>query len=281
MNNLFTVLGIVLMSASLATAQSLPQPSPGAETEQMIGLAEVEVEYSRPSAKGRTIFGDLVPYNELWRTGANKCTTLETSEDIMVNDNMLKAGAYSVLTIPGKESWTVIFNNNTELRGTGGYSESEDALRLTVPANSMGRMVESFTIDFSDVTTSSANLNIYWEKTHVALSIKHDYLPIAKKNVEAALKEAEGAYSTYESAAEFYIDNNMEADKALELAKKSVEMNEVFWNVYTLSRAYANKGMYEQAIKAAERSMKLSEEADYKPYIKRNQDNIAKWKEMM
>ncbi len=276
MNRLFTIAAVSLLAINLQ-AQDLPMPSPESETEQMIGLAEVEVSYSRPSMKGRTIFGDLVPYDEMWRTGANKCTTLETGEDIIVNGKNLAAGTYSIFTIPGKEMWTIVFNNNTELWGTGGYNAEEDALRVEVKPSMMSDKVETFTIDFSDVTTSSAHLNIYWESTKVSVKIEHDYMDKALANIEASLQEAQGAFRTFESAAEFYIDNEMEADKALELARRSVEMNEVFWNVYTLSRAYANKGMYDEAIKAAERSLELSEAANYAPYIKRNKENIAKW----
>jgi len=279
MNRLFTIAAVSLLAINLQ-AQDLPMPSPESETEQMIGLAEVEVSYSRPSMKGRTIFGDLVPYDEMWRTGANKCTTLETGEDIIVNGKNLAAGTYSIFTIPGKEMWTIVFNNNTELWGTGGYNAEEDALRVEVKPSMMSDKVETFTIDFSDVTTSSAHLNIYWESTKVSVKIEHDYMDKALANIEASLQEAQGAFRTFESAAEFYIDNEMEADKALELARRSVEMNEVFWNVYTLSRAYANKGMYDEAIKAAERSLELSEAANYAPYIKRNKENIAKWQEM-
>jgi hypothetical protein len=279
MKRLFTIAAVSLLAINLQ-AQDLPMPSPESETEQMIGLAEVEVSYSRPSMKGRTIFGDLVPYDEMWRTGANKCTTLETGEDIIVNGKNLAAGTYSIFTIPGKEMWTIVFNNNTELWGTGGYNAEEDALRVEVKPSMMSDKVETFTIDFSDVTTSSAHLNIYWESTKVSVKIEHDYMDKALANIEASLQEAQGAFRTFESAAEFYIDNEMEADKALELARRSVEMNEVFWNVYTLSRAYANKGMYDEAIKAAERSLELSEAANYAPYIKRNKENIAKWQEM-
>lgn len=279
MNRLFTIAAVSLLAINLQ-AQDLPMPSPESETEQMIGLAEVEVSYSRPSMKGRTIFGDLVPYDEMWRTGANKCTTIETGEDIILNGKNLAAGTYSIFTIPGKEMWTIVFNNNTELWGTGGYNAEEDALRVEVKPSMMSDKVETFTIDFSDVTTSSAHLNIYWESTKVSVKIEHDYMDKALANIEASLQEAQGAFRTFESAAEFYIDNEMEADKALELARRSVEMNEVFWNVYTLSRAYANKGMYDEAIKAAERSLELSEAANYAPYIKRNKENIAKWQEM-
>ena len=276
----FIGLSIAIISGMSAVAQDLPMPSPESETEQMIGLAEAEISYYRPSMKGRTIFGDLVPYNEIWRTGANISPRLELSEDVTINGKAAPAGTYTILTIPGNEKWTIIISKQEELRGTGSYKQEEDLMRFDVMPVALATAVETFTMDFSDLTTNSANLNIYWEKTKVSFPIVHDYMEVALKNIDKALATANGAFSTYESAAEFYIDNNMEADKALELAKKSVDMKATFWNVYTLSRAYANKGMYAEAIKAAEQSMKLSEEAQYQPYVNMNKANIEAWSKM-
>ncbi len=280
--NLIAILGLSLgiMSGISAVAQDLPMPSPECETEQMIGLAEAEISYYRPSMKGRTIFGDLVPYDAIWRTGANVSPMLELSEDVTINGTAAPAGTYTILTIPGKEKWTIIISKQEGLRGTGSYTQEQDLVRFDATPVALSTPVETFTMDFSDLTTNSANLNIYWETTKVSFPIVHDYMEVALENISKSLATADGALSTYESAAEFYIDNNMEADKALELAKKSVDMKATFWNVYTLSRAYANKGMYDEAIKTAEKSLKLSEEAQYQPYVKMNQANIEAWSKM-
>lgn len=273
----FSLLAMALGFSFAASAQNLPMASPSAEIEQTIGLCEVEVEYSRPAMKGRSIFGALVPYNEMWRTGANKATAIEFSDKIKVNGTEIPAGKYSLFTIPGEKEWTIIINKNTELWGTGGYKQEEDVIRLTATPVTMGTAAENFTIDFSDVTSSTGMLNIYWEKTKVSVNLEHDFRDLAMANIEEALKAPDAAHGTYESAAEFYLDNNLDTKKALEWARKSVEMKEVFWNVYTLSRVLKANGMDEQALKAAQRSLVLSEEANYKTYIDLNKKNIEEW----
>ncbi|HPE97742.1 MAG TPA: DUF2911 domain-containing protein [Chitinophagales bacterium] len=263
--------------AGVLQAQQLPMPSPYAEIEQTIGLAEIEIEYSRPSMKGRTIFGDLVPYGEIWRTGANKCVQLEVSDPIMVNGNMLDSGKYSLFTIPGEKEWTIIINTNTELWGAGGYSQEQDVMRFNVPSSGMAETAESFTIDFSNITPNTADCNIYWERTRVSFPIEHDYREKAMANIKEALSKEDAPFGAWESAAEFYIDHDLDKKKALEMAKKSVELKEVFWNVYTLSRAFDYNGMRDEALQAARRSLELAEEAQYKTYIDLNKKNIEAW----
>lgn len=277
MTKSFSFLALALGFTLTAVAQDLPMASPSAEIEQTIGLCEVEVEYSRPAMKGRSIFGALVPYNEMWRTGANKATAIEFSDKVMLNGKEIPAGKYSLFTIPGEKEWTIILNKNTELWGTGGYKQEEDVIRLTATPVSLPNAVENFTIDFSDVTSSKGNLNIYWEKTKVSVNLEHDYREKAMANIEEALKAPDATHNAYESAAEFYMDNNLDAKQALAWARKSVEMKEVFWNVYTLSRALKLNGMDDQALKAAQRSLALSEEANYKTYIDLNKKNIEEW----
>ena len=145
------ILSTLLIGAAFAAqAQKLPQPSPPGEVSQIVGLTDVEVKYSRPSAKGRKVFGDLVPYGKVWRTGANQCTTVEFDGRVMVEGQALPAGKYSLFTIPGEDVWMVIFNKNTELWGEGDRKPEEDVLTLKVkPMN--GDLTETFTISFDAV----------------------------------------------------------------------------------------------------------------------------------
>ncbi|MBP9548566.1 MAG: DUF2911 domain-containing protein, partial [Chitinophagales bacterium] len=265
------------LTAKLLVAQELPQPSPWAETEQMVGLAKVKVVYSRPSMKGRKIFGDIVPLDEVWRTGANASTKISFDDAIAINGKNVEAGEYSLYTIPGKTTWTVIINKNTGLWGSGGYDIKDDVARMEITPTTIPT-TQTFTIDFSDLGDGTANLNLYWENTKVSIPLKNDYKEKALANINSAIAEAEGSYRTYEGAAEYYMDNNMDLDQALTWAKKSVDMSPKFWNVYTLSRVYAAKGMYKEAIEKAEYSLKLAQEANYKTYIDMNTKNIAEWK---
>ena len=260
-------------------AQDLPQPSPSAALSQTVGLTKVSIDYSRPGVKGRAIFGDLVPYGKMWRTGANKATKVEFSTDVKISGKEIKAGAYSLFTIPNKDNWEVIINNNTELWGTGGYKQEEDVVRFTATPKAT-EFTESMLFTVQNVSDSKATVELSWDKTKISFDIEVSVKETAMANIDKAIKDAKNEFRTYNNSARYYIDNNIEPTKALDWAKKSVEMTKKFWNVKTLSEAYALNGDYKMAIKTAEESLKLSEEAKYDPYIKMNKENIEKWKSM-
>ena len=262
-----------------ANAQDLPMPSPAAELEQTIGLTEVELEYSRPSMKGRTIFGDLVPYGENWRTGANASTKIGFSTDVMFGGVAVKAGEYALYTVPGEGEWEVVLNSNLDTWGVDGLETSTDVARVKV-APSAHSKTESMMFYFDDLTNSSANLTLAWEETSVSVAIEVDFMATAKENIEAKLGELDRAYSTYNRIAQFYLDNDMELEQALKYAEMSVEQSKKFWNMKTLSEAQAANGDIKGAIKTAKESLEMSQEANYGPYIKMNEENIAKWEEM-
>ena len=274
-----TILLTVIFSActELLNAQFVPQPSPWSETEQMVGLAKVSVVYSRPSMKGRKIFGDLVPFDEIWRTGANAATKITFDDPLVINGGKIEPGAYSLYTIPGKTSWTIILNKNTGSWGTGGYDTKDDVVRMQVTPTNIPT-TETFTIDFSDLGDGTANLNLYWENTKVTIGIQNDYHEKALANIKDAIAEADGTYGTYEGAAEYYLDNNLDKEQAFIWAKKSVDMNAKYWNTYTLSRAYAAKEMYKEAMDMAQQSLTLAQNAKSKTYVEMNEKNIADWK---
>lgn len=280
MKKLTIVLFLALTGAftfNSAKAQELPQPSPSAEITQMVGLSKVTIKYSRPSMKGRKIFGELVPFGEMWRTGANAATIISFDDPLWISGKKVDAGSYSLYTMPNPTGWTVIINKNTGSWGTGGYNAADDIVRFNANPEPC-ETTETFTIDFSNLGDGTADINLYWENTKVTFAVKNDYKEKALANINDAIKDAESSFRTYEGAAEYYLDNNLDLDQALTWAKKSVDMSEKFWNVYTLSRVYAAKGMYKEAIASAERSLKLSEEASYKTYIDLNNKNLAEWK---
>ncbi len=172
--------GLQLLSVAFAlfftlqlSAQDKPAASPMGKVYQRVGVTDVEVSYSRPSAKGRTIFADngLVPYGKLWRTGANGATTITFSTAVMVGDNKIEAGTYSILSIPTANEWTVIFNSDATLRGTGGYSEAKDVARVVAPVNAAPALVETFKIYFGTVTDTMAELWFAWENAKVMVPV--------------------------------------------------------------------------------------------------------------
>lgn len=281
MKNLVLSLFLVLtLGWSMQAQISTPAPSPLAKMEQMVGLTEVHLEYSRPSAKGRTIFGDLVPYDKLWRTGANAATKVTFSENVVIEGQDLEAGSYALFTIPGEDEWTIIFNTDTEQGGTGNYDEEKDALRVTVKPQALSQHVETFTIGINDITSSSATMNLRWENTQVIVP----FTVFTDIQVEASIAQVMGGPSSrdYYAAASYYLAEGKDPKQALEWINKHLEMDEPkFWTLLAKSRIQAEAGNLKAAIKTAEQSKKMAMDAGYDSYVKMNEENIAMWKNKM
>lgn len=223
-------LSILLLSAHLALAQAqnlrVPVLSPLTLIEQEVGLTKVKLSYARPSAKGRKIFGDLVPYNAIWRTGANASTQLTFTEDVKIAGNALKAGTYALYSIPGETEWTMIIHTNTRHRALSGnvYKQEEDAFRFKVKPGRTSAFVETFTIGFSDITSSSMNLKLAWENTQVKFPIEFDVDARVAEQI-AALSAAPGGMShqNYFLAAEYNFHNSKDLKKADEWILTALE----------------------------------------------------------
>jgi hypothetical protein len=277
-------IGLLILAFSLTTTMmqaqiATPAPSPGAKIEQKIGLTDVTVEYSRPSKKGRTIYGDLVPFDAVWRTGANAATKITFSEDVTFGTAEVKKGSYALLTKPGMKTWTFMLYPHTA-NGVGTYMDSDvQPITTTAEAWQMaeGVNVESFTIGFDNLTNSSGDIYLLWEKTFVAVPIKVN----TDKAVEASITKVMAGPSAgdYFSAAAYYLAEKKDMKKALEWVNKSISMdNEKFWVLRTKSLIQAELGDKKGATATAMRSLELAKEADNKDYIKMNEESIAMWK---
>jgi len=264
-----------VLAASVAVAQELPQASPRGGVEQVVGLTKVEVDYSRPSAKGRLVFGDVVPYDKLWRTGANLNTIIEIGGPVRFGDTDVKAGKYSLFTVPGKEMWVVHLNSNTELWGEDGFKPEENVASIKVKPTS-GEFTETLTFTFANVVNDNADLVLSWEKTHVAIPINADATEQALRNIKEALAKGDVKAGGYGGSARFCLDRNVMSKEALEWAQKSVEMDRKFWTVHTLARAQAANGLSKEAIATAGESLKLAQEAKSDAYVKMNQELIER-----
>ena len=188
------IVGALALSLSWsASAQELPQPSPTSTVDQRIGLTDFSITYSRPATRGRAIFGDLVPYNEVWRTGANACVKFNASTDFTFNGNAVSAGEYALFTIPGENEWTIILSTQTNLWGNTGYTQESDVLRTTVPATT-GDFDESFTMGFKSLSTTGGDLVLEWANTEVSVNLGVDADGESGKNVAKALSDAKRAY---------------------------------------------------------------------------------------
>lgn len=274
-------LALATTFALSTTAQiKAPQPSPTGEIEAMVGLTEIEVEYSRPGKKDREIFGKLVPYGEIWRTGANASTKFKTDKDITINGKELKAGEYALYTIPGEAEWTIIFHNKLEYWGVGDYKEEDDALRVTAKPKALSTSLETFTIEFSHFTNSGAKMMLAWDKTVVSLDIETKLDEQMEAQIKDVLLGGPSA-NDYRAGAEYYMEKGENMDQALEWMNKACEMRpEAFWMMYSKAELLKKMGKNKEAKAAAMKSIevaKASERGDF-GYIKKNEELIESLK---
>jgi hypothetical protein len=219
MNLKFSIAILFLLMQSVYAQQDLKVPtlSPLSEVTQELGLTQVKLSYSRPSAKGRKIFGGLVPYNEVWRTGANASTKLTFTEDVKIEGSNLKAGTYALYTIPGETEWTVIIHTNTRHRSIAGdvYKPAEDAFRFKVKPGRTSNFVETFTIYFSDITTSTGSIYVAWENTRIKFRIDLDVDAQVDRQIATLIAAPAGmSHQNYFLAAEYYLHNRKDLTKA-------------------------------------------------------------------
>ncbi len=255
-----------------------PQASPSTKIEQVVGLTDVEIDYSRPSAKGRTVYGELVPYGKLWRTGANANTTITFSEDVVIDGKTLKKGKYALYTLPKADSWDVIFYADTDNWGLPeNWSDDKVALRTTVKPETLNRKVETFTIAVNNVENDSAFLELSWEKTIVAVKFEVPTQKTAMKSIEKTL--AGPTSSDFFSSAQYFYQSNGDLNKALTWVNKAVDMEKEppFWYLRLKSLIQAKKGDKVGAVETAKLSLAAAEKAKNMDYVKMNKDSIAEW----
>lgn len=270
-----TIAMLVMFLTLSVNAQELPQPSPAASFTQRVGVTDITMDYSRPGVKGRDIWGALVPYNEVWRTGANASTKIEFSTDVKINGKDVKAGKYAMFIIPTETEWTFIISSYLDGWGVDGYTEESDVVRVTGKVVAAG-MTENMLFSVDNLTDNSAVLSLSWEKVKVGFSIEMNTKELSKVILDESIKDADNSFRTYNNAAKWYMDNGDNA-KGLEMAIKSTSQSKKFWNLTVLSEAYAANGDSKMAIKTAKEALVLSEEAKYQPYVDRNKKNIADW----
>lgn len=269
---------VVIAHQSMAQLTT-PAPSPLATVSQVVGLTKVEIAYSRPAMKGRSIFGGLEPYGELWRTGANAATKISFDEPMSIEGKEIPAGEYSIFSIPGKNEWTIILNKDAKA-SEAAYKESEDAARFTIKPEKLSKPVESFTIMFSDVKDNAAKINIMWETTLVQFGIKDpDVEQQVMAQIEKQIPAAGNNDNVYFAAASYYFENGKDLKKAAEWVDKSVELNsEKYWVMHLQAKIHAKLNNKQKAIVAAQKSKELAEKAGNPDYVKLNDTLIASLK---
>jgi hypothetical protein len=278
MKKIILVLAIMLASYTIQAQVKTPQPSPKASIEQVVGLTDVAVDYSRPSMKGRTIFGDLVPFGKLWRTGANANTTISFSEDVVIDGKTLKKGKYALYTTPKADNWEIVFYSDTDNWGTPEeWNDSKVALRANARPETLNRNVESFTIGINNLDNNFGNLELSWEKTLVALKFEVPTQKTAMASIEKALSGPTA--NDYFSSAQFYYNSNGDLAKALEYVNKALDLNKdkPFWMNRQKSLIQAKLGDKKGAIESAKLSLAAATAAKNNDYVKMNNESIAEW----
>lgn len=275
---LTTLAGAALFGLLTLTANAqqlkVPAPSPTQTLEQNFALSSIKIEYSRPSAKGRVIFGDLVPFGKIWRTGANSSTKITFGEDVKVEGNALASGTYALYTIPNKDSWEILFYKDLKLGGNvAEYKAENEVLRVKVKSSAYGAKVETFTINVADIAASAANVELIWENTRVVFNVVADIDSKIMKNIESSLAADSRPYF---QAAGYYYDNDKDLNKALEWANKAIEQNpKAFYMVHLKAKIQLKLKDYKGAIATAEQSIALAREAKNDDYVAMNQKLIA------
>ena len=278
MKKLFLSVMAIAMSFALNAQIQTPAPSPAAKIEQTVGLTEVSVEYSRPAMRGRVIFGDLVPYGKIWRTGANMRTKVTFSDDVTVGGSTLKAGSYALLTIPQADKWEVIFYTEYQAGGAPAtLDDSKVAARVMADVIPMPMDIDSFTISIDDLTSSSAVLGIMWEKAYIGVEFK---VPTDKKVAANINRVMSGpGFNDYYGAATYYLAEGKDITQAKKWIDKAMAMNENprFWQLRQQSLIYAAAGDKKGAIELAKKSLADAEKAGNADYIKMNKDSLKEW----
>lgn len=256
------------MASLGATAQKItvPAPSPLQTVTQKFGLGEVTIEYSRPAVKGRKIFGDVVPYGKIWRTGANATTKITFTDDVKLEGNDVKAGTYGLYTIPNKDSWEVMLYNDLKLNGNvADYKTENEVLRFKVKAISIPMKMESLMINIGDITATEAKLTLLWENTVVAIKMTTDIDARVMKSIDESMKSDKPEYFR---AATYYFDNNKDLKQALAWATKATEENPTAFYMFNLKARIEYKLGDKAAGKAsAEKSIALATDAKSDDYV--------------
>jgi len=266
--------GLFLSASILSEAQlKTPAPSPVQNLRQDFGLGTIELSYSRPGVRGRKVYGDLLPYGQVWRTGANSATTISFTDEVIVGGKKVPAGKYGLLTIPGAKQWIVILTKQTNVTSPADYNAEQDVVRVNVSTTKSKTSTETFTLSIQDIKPTSCNLVMSWEKLSLSLPIQTFIETKIMANIDAAMKTEKPPYY---NAAMYFMDNGKDLNQALAWFDKAVESNPTaFWIHYQRANCLAKLGKKAEAIAGAEKSKQLATEAKNGDYVKLNEKLLA------
>jgi tetratricopeptide (TPR) repeat protein len=274
MLNKLLVAGIFSCAVLFADAQTIttPQPSPGQTVRQNFGISSIELNYSRPGIKGRKIFGELVPWGKVWRTGANSATRIKFADDVTIGGQPLKAGEYAIYTVPNEKEWEIIINKGSADWGTN-YKQEDDIFRVKATPVKLDQSVETFTMQFANIKSNSTDLQLMWDKTLVSVPITTD---IDKKIMADIDRIMNGDNRPYFQAAMYYLETGRDLNQAVTWFDKAIEQNaNAYWVYHQKANALAKLGKKSEARTTAQKSMELAKTAKNDDYVKLNEKLIA------
>jgi len=274
MKKLLFIIGLAVSSFSNAQTLVTPQPSTTQTIKQNFGLSSVELSYSRPNLKGRKAIGELVPFGNVWRTGANQATTLTFGEEVTIGDKKIPAGKYGLLSIPGKDSWTLIITKQLDVTSPAAYKQESDVVRVSVKPAALKENVETFTMQFANVKSNTCELNLQWENTSISLPISTD---VDSKIMTQITNIMTKDNLPYFNAAMYYLESGKDLNQALTWFDKAVAQNpSAFWVQHQRANCLAKLGKKKEAIDAATKSRELATAANNSDYVKLNDDLLKK-----
>jgi len=279
MKKLLLILAVFLATYNISAQVQTPAPSPFSKIEQKVGLTDVTLEYSRPNMRGRSIFGDLVPYGKVWRLGANANTKITFSTEATIGNTTLKAGEYAIYAIPNKKSWDIVFYSDANNAGLPKkWDESKVVAKVSSEVYKMPVKIETFTITFDDLTSSSAVIGMLWEDVYVGVKFTVPTDQLVSKSIDKVMNGPSG--NDYYAAAAYYLEEGKDIKQAKIWIDKAIDMagdKAPFWQLRRQALIYAKAGDKKGAIKAAKKSLEKAEAAGNADYVKMNKDSLKEW----
>lgn len=267
-------IAIVTIAFQFTNAQTLkvPAPSPTQSLKQDFALSSIELSYSRPGVKGRKIFGDLVPYGKVWRTGANSATTVTFGDDVTIGGVTVKAGTYGLLTIPDKDNWIIIISKQTDVTSPADYKQDQDVVRVNVKPYTLPYSEETFTIGINNIKENSCSIGLAWDNQYAAFDVTTDIDSKIMANIKRIMDNDNRPYF---QAAMYYMTNGKDLNTALGWFDKAIAQNDAFFIQHQRANCLAKLGRKAEAIAAAKKSMEQAKEAKNDDYVRLNEKLLA------
>jgi hypothetical protein len=273
---LFSLLFIALFNVTTAQQLRTPQPSSTQTIKQDFGLGTVELVYSRPSAKGRKVMGDVVPFGKVWRTGANQATTITFTDEVNIGGTKVPAGKYGLVTIPGADKWSIIVSKQLDITSPDAHKPESDVVRFEAKPVALRDKVETFTMQFADVKPNAIALNMAWENTAVSLPITTEIEGKVMAQIDNIMSRDNRPYY---QAAMYYMDNGKDLNKALTWFDKATEQNpDAYWVWHARANCLAKLGKKAEAVTSANKSLEIAKKEKDPAYVAMNEKLISSLK---